>query len=373
MNHYPHHIGDFNTATRHLSRLERAIYRDALELYYDKESPLDGSDFDRLAKRLLCRDADEIAALQFVLDEFFEQQDGGLWTHHRCDREIAKFKAAQADAGVVKSNEKQRQVRSRAERSAMFSALKAAGVAVKWNSRMGDLRALCAQHGIALAGPDSVTPSVTVPAVTGTVTVSQRHGSGTATQNQNHNHIKPPNPPAGGAGAAHEDSPGPGPEGQGGGVQEQQGGHVAQGVVGMPSAAAMTTATALGAFFPEKRRTRLVEVAQLVQSLQADGTVTSAVLLAAAASQASVLCRDDGKACPSMLRWLRESRWLDTALAPSQAQAIPANWRDTRSGVEAMGVHVGIGPWDSDKWRLFEAYEREVVAAVEAQAQGVAA
>ena len=74
-----------------------------------------------------------------------------------------------------------------------------------------------------------------------------------------------------------------------------------------------------------------------------------------------------------MLRWLRESRWLDTALAPSQAQAIPANWRDTRSGVEAMGVHVGIGPWDSDKWRLFEAYEREVVAAVEAQAQGVAA
>ena len=40
---------------------------------------------------------------------------------------------------------------------------------------------------------------------------------------------------------------------------------------------------------------------------------------------------------------------------------------------EAMGVHVGIGPWDSDKWRLFEAYEREVVAAVEAQAQGVAA
>jgi len=373
MNHYPHHIGDFNTATRHLSRLERAIYRDALDMYYDSESPLDGSDFDRLAKRLLCRDAEEVAALQFVLDEFFEQQDGGLWTHHRCDREIAKFKAAQADAGVVKSNEKQRQVRSRAERSAMFSALKAAGVAAKWNSRMGDLRALCAQHGIAVGGPASDTPSVTAPAVTGTVTELQRHGSGTATQNQNHNHIKPPNPPAGGADAVHEDSPQPGLEGQGGGVQAQQGGQVVQGVVGMPSAAAMTTATALGAFFPEHRRTRLVEVAQMVQSLHADGTVTSAVLLAAAASQATVLCRDGGKACPSMVRWLRESRWLDSALAPSQAQAIPANWRETRSGVEAMGERMGIGSWDSDKWRLFESYEREVVAAVEAQAQGVAA
>ena len=373
MNHYPHHIGDFNTATRHLSRLERAIYRDALDMYYDSESPLDGSDFDRLAKRLLCRDTDEIAALQFVLDEFFEQQDGGLWTHHRCDREIAKFKAAQADAGVVKSNEKQRQVRSRAERSAMFSALKAAGVAVKWNSRMGDLRALCAQHGIALAGVGSVTPSDTAPAVTGTVTVSQRHDSGTATQNQNHNHIKPPNPPAGGAGAVHAHLPDPEPEGQGGGLHAQQGGQVAQVVVGMPSAAAMTTATALGAFFPEKRRTRLVEVAQLVQSLQADGKVTGAVLLAAAASQATLLCRDDGKACPGMLRWLREKRWLDTALAPSQAQAIPANWRDTRSGVEAMGVSLGIGPWDSDRWRLFDGYEREVLAAFEAQAQVVAA
>lgn len=187
MNHYPFHIGDFNTATRHLSRLERAIYRDALDMYYDSEAPLDGSDFEKLARRLLCRDAEEIAALQFVLEEFFEQHDGGMWAHHRCDREIAKFKAAQADAGVVKSNEKQRQARSRAERSAMFSALKAAGVAVKWNSRMGTLRDLCAQHGIALPGAASDTRSDTAPTVTGGVTSAQCHGSGTATQNQNQN------------------------------------------------------------------------------------------------------------------------------------------------------------------------------------------
>ena len=27
MNYYPHHIGDFDYATRHLTRVERSIYR----------------------------------------------------------------------------------------------------------------------------------------------------------------------------------------------------------------------------------------------------------------------------------------------------------------------------------------------------------
>ena len=366
MNHYPHHIGDFNTATRHLSRLERAIYRDALDMYYDTEAPLDGSDFDKLAKRLLCRDTDEIEALQFVLEEFFEQLDGGQWAHHRCDREIAKFKAAQADAGVVKSNEKQRQARSRAERSAMFSALKAAGVSVKWNSRMGTLRDLCAQHGIALQGSESVTGSDTAQAVAGGVTVSQCHGSGTATQNQNHNHINPPNPPAGGACADSVDDPDSGPAGQGSGVHAPPGGQVGQGGGGVSSAAAMATATALAAFFPEKRRARLAEVAQLVQSLEADGTATGQQLLKAASVQSATLCADDGKACPGVLRWLRESRWLDT-LAWRDGDGIPADWAEGRSGIEAMGKRMGLPPWEASGYRLLADYEAEVRRRLAAQ------
>ena len=366
MNHYPHHIGDFNTATRHLSRLERAIYRDALDMYYDTEAPLDGSDFDKLAKRLLCRDTDEIAALQFVLEEFFEQQDGGQWAHHRCDREIAKFKLAQAEAGVVKSNEKQRQARSRAERSAMFSALRAAGVAVKWNARMGTLRDMCAQHGIALPGGESVTPSDTAAGVTAAVTASQRHGSGTATQNQNHNHINPPTPPAGGACADAVRSTDPSPAGQGSGVRTQPGGQVGQGGGGVSGAAAMATATTLAAFFPEKRRARLADVATLVQSLQDDGTVTAAELLKAAAAQSPTLCADDGKACPGVLRWLREHRWLDT-LAQPEGGGIPANWADTRSGIEAMGQRMGLQPFDQSGHRLLSDYEAEVRRRLEAQ------
>lgn len=49
MNYYQHHIGDFNNATRHLSLVERAIYRDLLDMYYDTEKPIDASNLERLA------------------------------------------------------------------------------------------------------------------------------------------------------------------------------------------------------------------------------------------------------------------------------------------------------------------------------------
>lgn len=88
MNFYSHHIGDFNNATRHLSRLERSIYRDLLELYYDTEKPLT-TDFDKLARRCLVAD-DERGAMRDVLNEFFELTDDG-YRNKRADREIAAY------------------------------------------------------------------------------------------------------------------------------------------------------------------------------------------------------------------------------------------------------------------------------------------
>lgn len=331
MNHYPHHIGDFNTATRHLSRHERAIYRDMLDMYYDTEAPLDGSDFDRLARRLLCRDADDVAALQFLLGEFFEQRDDGHWVHHRCEREIAAFRLAQADRGVVKSNEKQRQTRSRAARSAMFSALKSRGVEVAWNAKMPELRRLCRDHGVPLDGgqdagqggggvASTVTPSVTAHDVTG----RDCHGSGTANQNQNQNQIKPPNPPAGGA-------------------------------VG-----GLAIATALSTHFPEHRRTRISEVAELVATIEASGEATGEQLLHAAQQQSAVLAHDGGRACPSVLSWLRHRRWLDTAALPSGG-AVSADWRAKRSTIEAMAARVGMLPYEQEPGlRLLSDYTAEV-------------
>ena len=92
MNYYSFHIGDFNNATRHLTRVERSLYRDLIDVYYDTEHALNGSDFDRLAKRVLANSEEEKKALKCVLDEFFTLQDGE-YHHERCDKEIAKYRA----------------------------------------------------------------------------------------------------------------------------------------------------------------------------------------------------------------------------------------------------------------------------------------
>jgi len=92
MNYYSFHIGDFNNATRHLTRVERSLYRDLIDVYYDTEHALNGSDFDRLAKRILANSDEEKDALKCVLDEFFTLEDGE-YRHERCDKEIAKYRA----------------------------------------------------------------------------------------------------------------------------------------------------------------------------------------------------------------------------------------------------------------------------------------
>lgn len=90
MNYYQHHIGDFNNATRHLSLIERAIYRDLLDMYYDTEKAIDASSIDRLARRLQCTTDDQKEALKYVLDEFFTLEEG-VYRNNRCEREIAEF------------------------------------------------------------------------------------------------------------------------------------------------------------------------------------------------------------------------------------------------------------------------------------------
>ena len=102
MNYYSHHIGDFNNATRHLTRVERALYRDAIELYYDTESVLT-KDFDKLSRRLLVVSDDEKVMLKSILNEFFNETDDG-YSHDRCDAEIAKYRtntSNKAKAGIA--------------------------------------------------------------------------------------------------------------------------------------------------------------------------------------------------------------------------------------------------------------------------------
>lgn len=100
MKHYPHHIGDFDRATRHLTRLERSVYRDLLDLYYDTEKPLT-LDMPALCRRILANSNEESTAVEQTLNEFFTKTPTG-WFNCRCEAEIAAYRAnnsQKAEAG----------------------------------------------------------------------------------------------------------------------------------------------------------------------------------------------------------------------------------------------------------------------------------
>lgn len=90
MYYYQHNIGDFDKATRHLTRLERSIYRDLIELYYDTEMQLN-ADVKHLCRKILAYSNEEATAVEQVLNEFFTKTPDG-WYHDRCEEELEKFK-----------------------------------------------------------------------------------------------------------------------------------------------------------------------------------------------------------------------------------------------------------------------------------------
>lgn len=91
MKHYPHHIGDFDRATRHLTRIERSVYRDLIDLYYDTEQRLT-LDKAALCRRIIARSNEEVTAVEQVLNEFFTETPTG-WFHERCEEEIEAYRA----------------------------------------------------------------------------------------------------------------------------------------------------------------------------------------------------------------------------------------------------------------------------------------
>jgi len=90
MNYYPHHIGDFNNATRHLTRIERSIYRDLIELYYDTEKPLT-DDIEMICRRILADDEIQVYAVQSILREYFTLTEKG-YENARCNEIIKEYK-----------------------------------------------------------------------------------------------------------------------------------------------------------------------------------------------------------------------------------------------------------------------------------------
>ena len=92
MNFYPHHIGDYLTATAHLSWLEDCAYRRLLDLYYSREQALP-TEITQVCRLVRAISKEERKAVEVVLKEFFALSEDG-WAHGRCELEIHKAKAA---------------------------------------------------------------------------------------------------------------------------------------------------------------------------------------------------------------------------------------------------------------------------------------
>ena len=172
MNYYPHHIGDYITATAHLSMIEDGAYRRLLDLYYSTEKPLpvDRKALYRLAR---ARATEEQEAINIVLEEFFEQDEDG-WIHSRCDEEIAKAKEKGTEAEARKENERERQKRHRQRRAEMFEQLRQHGIVPPWDTSTSELQDMLSRlpsHGTTAPVTKAVTPPVTP--VTRTATANQ--------------------------------------------------------------------------------------------------------------------------------------------------------------------------------------------------------
>lgn len=90
MNYYPHHIGDFRSGTINMTRLERWIYRDLIDVYYDTETPL-SLDLDAACYAVGASGDDERRAVANLMRFKFAKTAEG-YVHERCEIEIAAYR-----------------------------------------------------------------------------------------------------------------------------------------------------------------------------------------------------------------------------------------------------------------------------------------
>lgn len=90
MNYYPFHIGDYASATRHLTWDEDMAYRRLIDAYYTRETPIP-SELRQVYRLVMATTPEQREAVDTVLVEFFTETPDG-WINNRCDEEIAAFK-----------------------------------------------------------------------------------------------------------------------------------------------------------------------------------------------------------------------------------------------------------------------------------------
>lgn len=140
MNFYAFHIGDYASATRHLSWEEDCAYRRLLDVYYTREEPLP-DDLRAICRLVVASTPEQRQAVEVVLHEFFHQTEAG-WISPRADREIDAMRVKQSAQDEKNQHESERMRRYRERRAAMFDALRAFGVVPAWDVSMKELQRL---------------------------------------------------------------------------------------------------------------------------------------------------------------------------------------------------------------------------------------
>ena len=144
MNYFPFHIGDYASATRHLSWDEDAAYRRLLDVYYTTEKPLP-TELRAVCRLVIATTGRQREAVQIVLEEFFEPTQLG-WVHHRADAEIESMRDKKSMVEIREKNENDRMRRHRERRAEMFSELRDFGVVPAWDTPMKELQRLHEQY-----------------------------------------------------------------------------------------------------------------------------------------------------------------------------------------------------------------------------------
>lgn len=89
MNYVNFHWGDWVRSTQDLTPLEKGVYIDLLQRYYQKERPITDEECKRIARAYANAEQE---AMHYVLQTFFKKDAEG-YRHARCDEEIAKANA----------------------------------------------------------------------------------------------------------------------------------------------------------------------------------------------------------------------------------------------------------------------------------------
>jgi len=140
MNYYPFHIGDYASATRHLSWDEDLAYRRLLDVYYTTEKPLP-ADLRQVCRLVLATSETQRKAVEIVLTEFFVLAEEG-WASVRADAEIELMRDKQTQNETRDSHERERMKRHRDRRAEMFDALRQVEIIPAWDIGMKELQRL---------------------------------------------------------------------------------------------------------------------------------------------------------------------------------------------------------------------------------------